>query len=123
MTRNNSGELPIDVAIECELEWESGMKEILEATAAKQHRSTLYTAAYYGLQWDNHMQVLIESHTSKNENGIIFHDSESGFDIYMVAAMGETYDIDTVYMLLRKCPDMCFKHIMRVREMKRRRIL
>ena len=45
MIRDNVGNLPINVAVEQRLGWEVGMN----------------SAAYYGLQWTNQMQELVES--------------------------------------------------------------
>lgn len=111
ITRDTSNYLPINVAIEQCLDWEKGMREVLEATASKQQHSVLYTAAYYGLQWTNHMQELvamdieIESNTHE-EVGDESASETTLHNIIIIATMGTYNDLDTIYSLLKKSPEV-----------------
>lgn len=112
MIRDSSHLLPVNVAIDEKLSWEAGLKEVFEATAAKQQRSVLYTAAYYGLQWINHMQELVETEMEDNTGGVADESkSEKGLhNIVIIATMGNHNDLDTIYSLLKMTPDILGSH-------------
>ena len=109
---------PIEVAVKEGLEWNRGMKEIVEATsAAQQQHSSIYAAAQYGIKWDNHMKQLTESNVDEIMNG---YNRLTGLRLFMVAAMGDCYDLSGIYGMMKMSPKIsnCFYES----ESKRRRL-
>lgn len=105
LTIDSSNNIPINTAVEQRLDWHSGMKQLLAATAAKLKHSDLYVAAYYGLQWTNHTKEVVES--EENIDDVIIEcESKTGMHVIMVAAMGNHNDLDTIYSLLRRYPEV-----------------
>ncbi len=125
MTRDSSNFLPINIAVNQRLDWESGMKEVIESTATKQQRAKLYVAAYYGLQWTNHMRELIESKIEANTDKLVDEcdsETETGLhNIIVISSMGDHTDLETIYNLLKRSPDVMVSYS-DIRSSKRRRI-
>ena len=63
--KDASGRYAIDVAIEMELPFDEGLKEILEVTAKSNDWDILHCAAHHGLPWNNGMQKLVSGNISK----------------------------------------------------------
>ena len=96
---------PIEVASDECLSWTEGLQDILEATASlSQHKgcSRIYTAAKYGLKWDNHMKELTQE---RSESMVTVHDSATGLRLFMVAAMGSRNDLSSIYAMMKTSPD------------------
>jgi len=94
MIRDNVGNLPINVAVEQRLGWEVGMN----------------SAAYYGLQWTNQMQELVETEITEGNTDQFASTSVSASEtelqnIIIIATMGIHSDLDTIYNLLKMSPD------------------
>jgi hypothetical protein len=105
LTKDSTNNIPINIAIEEWLVWESGMEDVLATTAAMQHDPVLFATAYYGLEWTNYMEELM----SLNDNMVtVVNECErnTGMHLIMVAAMGKNSDLDTIYSLLRGGPEM-----------------
>jgi len=85
---------PLAVALEVGLEWDDGLKEVMDATP-------IYTSAQYGLKWTNHMKEQVEENVDEIING---HDSLTGLPLFMVAAMGDYHDLSSVYSMMRMSP-------------------
>lgn len=103
LTRDSLNRIPIQVAVEVGLKWNEGMKELVEETAAHQQRPTIHVAAHYGLKWSNHMRELVESNADEVVHG---YDSLTRLPLFMSAAMGNGYDLGSIYGMLRMCPTM-----------------
>ena len=104
LTRDSHNSLlPIEVAIKHKLEWNKGMKEIIEATALRQKRTVIHVAAQYGLQWDNHMETLIEKNIDKVACG---RDNLTGLRLFMLAAMGDYYDLNAIFSMAISNPGL-----------------
>ena len=94
---------PLVVGLEEGLEWNKGLKQIIEATTVAQHQhSSIYTAAQYGLKWTSHMKELAEENGDEMMNGC---DSLTGLCIFMVAAMGDYNDLSGIYGMMRMSPE------------------
>lgn len=105
--RDSLGRLPIDVAIEIRTPWDSGMRVLLEVISCEKERSVLFLAAHHGLQFTNYMKELAESSELLLADE---HDDETGLDVFMVAASSDHYDLDSIYGLLRMCPEALNKY-------------
>ena len=85
------------------LGWSEGLREVIEATSVlQQHRTSIYTAAWYGLKWNNHMKELSEANVSEIMNG--HDDGLTGLNLFMVAAMGNCHDLSAIYGMMRMNP-------------------
>ena len=112
LKKDSFNRYPLQVAMEEGLGWNEGLQDIVEATAVAQHQqypsikaSIIYTAAKYGLEWKNHMKELAKANKNVDilMNG---HDSLTGLRLFMVAAMGEKYDLSAIYGMMRMGPEM-----------------
>jgi len=102
--RDSLGRLAIDVAIQMNLLFDQGMKEIVAATAIAAERNglnILHYVAERGLSWDNGMQMLVLENLNNAVNGL---NEETGLRLFMTAAIGG--NLDTIYSLVRMDP-MC----------------
>ena len=77
------------------------MQELIEATAAGQQRPSTYVAAQYGLEWNNHMSEIVESHVEEVLEGV---DNITGLHLFMLAAMGNSCDLSSIYGMMRLSP-------------------
>ena len=103
MKTDSFGRFPIVLAIEIGLGWNEGIQQVVEATTlAQQQQSNIYTAAQYGLEWNNRMKELAEENPDEIMNG---YDDLSGLKLFMVAAMGNYHHLDTIYGIMRMCPE------------------
>lgn len=99
--------IPIEIASEKCLGWSEGMQEIVEATSlALQQGSSIYVAAKYGLKWKNHMKELAEINAVEVTTG---HDNLTGLSLFMVAAMGESCDLSSIYGMMKMSPAQIMK--------------
>ena len=86
----------IDVAIETNLPFDEGLKEILEATASANDLNILHCAAYHGLPWSNGMEEIVLENVDYALKGV---NEKTGLKLFMTAAIGG--DLDTIYSLVR----------------------
>ena len=109
LKQDSLNRLPIQVAVLVDLEWNSGMREIIEATAARQHQPSIYVAARYGLKWNNGMSELAKSNANEVLDGI---DDITGLRLFMLAAAGDvggwSIDLSSVYGMMRMSPNQCY---------------
>ena len=103
---NSMKKYPIEIALDIDLPWDEGLRVVVEATAIQtQHQrlptSILYSAAQYGLKWRYHMKELAEAYTDEIVNGC---DGLTGLHLFMVAAMGECYDLSAIYGMMKMSP-------------------
>ena len=89
----------IDVAVETNLPFDEGLKEILEATASANDLNILHCASHHGLSWDNGMEELVLKDLDYAVNGV---NEKTGLKLFMTAAIGG--DLDTIYSLVRMDP-------------------
>ena len=103
MKVDSLGRYPIEVALEEGLEYSKGLKEVVEATAMarQQQPRIIHSAAQYGLKWRYHMKELAEAYTDEIVNGC---DGLTGLHLFMVAAMGECYDLSAIYGMMKMSP-------------------
>ena len=101
LTEDSLDRYPINVAIEKELAWQDGMEEVIDATAIAQQRPIITIAAQYGLKWNNHMSELAESNLNEVVNE---RDNETGLTLFMLAAMGDVYDLNSIYGMRKMSP-------------------
>merc|ERR1712154_660602 len=98
---------PLVAALESGLDWDDGLKDVLEATSvAKQQHPSIYTFAEYGLKWteeNHHMKEQVEANLDEIMNG---HDSLTGLRLFMVAAMGDYHDLSSIYSMMRIAPEI-----------------
>lgn len=104
LTRDSRNRLPINIAVEDGLPWDKGMREVIEEMAAAQQQPMIiYTAAHYGLKWSDGMKELVDSNVNEVING---HDSLTGLSLSMVAAMGDSSDLSSIYSMKRMNPEL-----------------
>ena len=82
-----------------DMKWNSGLKEIIEATAAAQNRSILHVASHYGLCWVDHMNELVKEYSM--DELCFSQDEATGLSTVMLAATSECYDLNTIYELVK----------------------
>ena len=87
---------PLAVALEVGLEWDDGLKDIVDVTP-------IYILAQYGFKWTNHTQEQIVANMDEIMNG---HDSLTGLRLFMVAAMGDKHDLSSIYSMVRISPEI-----------------
>ena len=102
LIKDSMNRYPIDLAVAQGFEWNKGMQELLEATAAAQKRSSVFTAAHHGLKWINHMDEEVELHLSELEDRV---DDLTGLRLFMLAAMGNASDLSSVYGIMKRSPE------------------
>ena len=96
---DSSNRYPLDVSIEHKFNWDEGMEDIAEAFAWTQGRPLLHVCAEHGLQWKNGMSTLI---SDIDISAFDTKDDSSGLFPFMLAAMGQTNDIDSLFELTKK---------------------
>jgi hypothetical protein len=106
-TTDSMGRYPINVGIIERLKWDDGMEDIVRAFTAwtvvqGQSRLMINVAALYGLPWRNGMRETLEE--SMNEVGNNNEDTLTGLLPFMLAAMGDSFDFDSIYELIRASP-------------------
>ena len=101
LRRDSFGRLSINVAMEKDLKWGEGMKEVVEATAESLERPIIHVAAEYGLKWDNNMEELVNTNVIEVLNG---RDGPSGLSLFMLAALGDTCDLSSIYAMAKMNP-------------------
>ena len=105
---------PIEVALDINLPWDKGLKEVIEATAEVAHleqgipTKILYSAAQYGLKWRYQMSELIEEGNGDDIHGC---DTVTGLRLFMVAAMGTRNDLSAIYGIMRMGPEMSNENV------------
>lgn len=104
--KDSIGNYPIDVAIEKGIKWDDGLGLIVEALAVQEQQPILHIAAIHGVQWRNGMEELVED----DENDIDTIDESTGFFPCMLAAIGKSNDLDSIYELTRRSPDVVKKY-------------
>jgi len=101
--KDSLGRCAIDLAIEMNLPFGEGTKEILEATAKTNGLDILHCAAQYGLPWNNGMEGLVLENLDETANGV---NKETGLKLFMTAAIGG--NLDAIYSLVRMDPVCIF---------------
>jgi len=101
--KDTKGRYAIDVAIEMNLPFDEGMREILEATAMTNGCNILDCAAARGLPWSNGMEELVSENRNDAVNGV---NEETGLKLFMTAAIGGS--LDTIYSLTQMHPMSMF---------------
>ena len=101
LTRDSLNCLPINIAVKYDLEWNEGMQDVIEATAAALQQPPIYAAAQFGVKWSDDMRELAESEV---DEVILGCDDVTGLCLFMLAAMGEYSDLNTIYSLLKMSP-------------------
>ena len=102
LTKDSLNRYPINLAIEKELLWHNGMEEVFYATSSTLQRPIITLAAQYGLKWNNYMSELVELTTTLVMNE---PDYETGLYLFMIAAMGDSCDLSSIYGLRRINPE------------------
>ncbi len=99
---DSMGRYPVDVAVEYEYAWDSGMKKIAEATALAREVSIINVCAKHGLPWRKGMKNVLE--TSDIED-FERKDRETGLYLFMLAAAAKyNYDLATTFQLIMMSP-------------------
>jgi hypothetical protein len=101
LTRNSRGLLPIEIAIEHQLMWDKGMKEIIEVFTAfsstLERRMTIHIGAAYGLKWECGMKDIIE----ENVNALDEIDPLTGlYPFALAATAGSKTNLKSIYALM-----------------------
>ncbi len=104
-SRDSTGRQSIDVAIECGYNWGNGAKEIVDAFVLVQRRSVVHICAEHGLKWESGMRNVLEDDIKKVEE----QDKSSGLHSFMLAAMGSTHDVGSIFQLIKTRPDLVRK--------------
>jgi len=103
--KDTKGRDALDFAIEMNLSFDKGMREILEFTAKTNGLDILHCAAQHGLPWKNGMKRLVELNLNYALYGV---NEKTGLKLFMTAAVGS--NLDTIYSLIRMDPmSMLFK--------------
>ena len=99
------GRYAVEVALEENLGFSEGLQDIVKATTLSQHQDSriIQSAARHGLKWRHHMKELAEMNVDEIMGG---HDSLSGLRLFMVAAMGDCYDLSSIYGMMKMCPEI-----------------
>ena len=100
------GRYPIDVAIEHNLKWDEGMREIVEAVSAARGQSLVHVCAKHGLQWENGMKVVVLADEIGDADDIEMVDISSALYPFMVAAMGPKHDFNAIFELTKRSPTL-----------------
>ena len=98
---DSMGRYPMDVAVELNLRWDEGMKEIVEAFVLAQASNPVNVCAKHGLAWENGMKNVVEESEIGDMN-----EQEKMSDLYpfMIAGVGPQYDLGSIYQMIRKSP-------------------
>ena len=101
--KDTKGRDALDFAIEMNLPFDQGMREILEFTAKANDLNILHCAAQHGLPWKSGMKRLVEVNLNYALYGI---NEKIGLKLFMTAAVGG--NLDTFYSLIRMDPMSIF---------------
>ena len=96
---DRSNHYPLDVSIEYWLKWDEVMKDIAEVFASDQGRPLLNVCAEHGLQWENGMSTIM---SEIDISAFDTKDDSSGLFPFMLAAMGQTTDLNSLFKMTKK---------------------
>ena len=97
--KDSSNRYPLDVGIEYGLTWHKGVKNIAEKVAETQGRPLLNVCAEHGLQWENGMSTIM---SKIDISAFDTKDDSSGLFPFMLAAMGQTTDLNSLFKMTKK---------------------
>ena len=111
-TKDGSNRYPIDVACsvyggEQLLQWSKGMNIIISSFANVTNRSKISVAAEYGLHWTNGMDEIVNEFEGAIGDEV---DEVTGFHLFALAAAGKKSDLNSIYELARRCPQLVRKN-------------
>jgi ankyrin repeat protein len=109
LSEDSMGRCPIDVAVVEGLKWHEGMDDVVReyttSTAeqqGQQERLVINVAALHGLLWESGMQQALEESIVQVGNNNV--DAMTGLFPFMLAAVGKSSDLRTIYELMRRSP-------------------
>jgi hypothetical protein len=102
LTRDSTGRLPIQLAVETGLSWDQGIELLVHNTSTHPDILPIHTAARYGLKWENGMKDIVEDDLSSLE----IADPTTNLYPFALAASTSEYDFTSVYELIRHRVDL-----------------
>lgn len=107
---DSKGRYPLDVAVEEDLPWDQGLKDVFNASMKLSMNSARYSinvAALHSLRWDNGLQEVAKNSTSMEESAQYHYlDEVTKLYPFMLAALGPNSDLDSTFELMRKTPEL-----------------
>ena len=102
LTRDSTGRLPIQLAVETGLTWDQGIELLVHNTSTHPDILPIHTAATYGLKWENGMKDIVEDDLPS----LGIADPTTNLYPFALAASTNENDLTSIYELIRHRVDL-----------------